>query len=202
VTAQLLERRTFSVSRVADFLDVRALESQTGQPRARFTSVILKELIDNGLDAAETAGVAPGITVTIGGGDTPYVTAADNGPGIPPDVVTRILDYATLTSDKALYRSPARGAQGNALKTVLGVPQALGVNGPVSITARGVRHEITVGLDVAGNLKISHDQADVPGGAGTAVSVPLPAGTDPAGTARWWVRRYALVTRTPPSPWT
>jgi signal transduction histidine kinase len=32
------------------------------------------------------------------------VTVADNGTGIAPEVVARILDYSTLTSDKALYR--------------------------------------------------------------------------------------------------
>ena len=33
-----------------------------------------------------------------------------------------------LASDKARYRGPARGAQGNALKTLLGIPFALGVD--------------------------------------------------------------------------
>jgi DNA topoisomerase VI subunit B len=127
VSTSLLERRTFSVSRAADFLEVRALVSQTGQPEHRFGDVVVKELLDNALDACETTGVQPEITVTVEtGGDVQRVTVADNGNGIPPEVVARILDYSTLTSDKALYRSPCRGAHGNALKTIIGIPHALG----------------------------------------------------------------------------
>ena len=59
-----LERKVFSVSRAADFLDARALVSQTGQPETRFGSVVVKELLDNALDACETAGAEPEIEVT------------------------------------------------------------------------------------------------------------------------------------------
>jgi histidine kinase/DNA gyrase B/HSP90-like ATPase/DNA topoisomerase 6 subunit A-like protein len=190
VTAQL-ERVTFSVSRAADFLDVRALESQTGQPRYRFGDVVVKELLDNALDACETAGVPPEISVTVDDGDPRRLTVADNGPGIPAGVVGRILDYSTLTSDKALYRSPCRGAQGNALKTIIGIPHALGVTEPVIIEAQGIRHEITVSLDMAGELQVSHEQAESPRTGGTTVTVPLPASLGVQ--AAQWVRSYALV---------
>ena len=157
MTAQVLERRMFSVSRAADFLEARALVSQTGQPSHRFGNVVVKELLDNALDACETAGVQPEIAVTMeADGDIQRVTVADNGNGIPPEVVARILDYSTLTSDKALYRSPCRGAQGNALKTIVGIRHALGMAEPVVIEARGVRHVIAVGLDAAGNANVVH----------------------------------------------
>ena len=106
------------------------------------------------------------------------MTVADNGAGIPADVVARVLDYSTLTSDKALYRSPCRGAQGNALKTIIGIPVALGVTEPVVIEARGIRHVIAVSLDPAGNVAVRHEQHDCSRTKGTAVSVPLPAGLD------------------------
>jgi DNA topoisomerase VI subunit B len=192
VSAQLLKRRTFSVSRAADFLEARALVSQTGQPEHRFGDVVVKELLDNALDACETAGVEPEITVTIEtGGDVQRVTVADNGSGIPSGVVTRILDYSTLTSDKALYRSPCRGAQGNALKTIIGIPYALGVAYPVTVKAGGVRHVITVGLDPAGNVAVRHDREQSPRTAGTAFTVPLPADLDL--DVAGWVSGYALV---------
>ena len=192
MSAQVLARRTFSVSRAADFLEARALVSQTGQPEDRFGNVVIKELLDNALDACETVGVQPEITVTVEAGDgIQRVTVADNGNGIPADVVARILDYSTLTSDKALYRSPCRGAQGNAFKTIIGIRHALGVDEPVVIEARGVRHVITVGLDAAGNADVVHVTEDSPLTEGTSVSVPLPASIelDAAG----WVRGYALV---------
>lgn len=192
MSAQTLERRTFSVGRAADFLEARALVSQTGQPVDRFGDVVIKELLDNALDACETAGVPPEITVTVEtDGDTKRVTVADNGTGIPSEVVTRILDYSTLTSDKALYRSPCRGAQGNALKTIIGIRHALGIAEPVTLEACGVRHLITVGLDAAGNADVVHVTEDSLRTAGTSVSVPLPASMEL--DAAEWVRGYALV---------
>ena len=134
----------------------------------------------------------PEITVTIEiDGDIQRVTVADNGGGIPAGVVGRILDFATLTSDKALYRSPCRGAQGNALKTIIGIPTALGVTDPVIIEAHGVRHVVGVRLDAAGNVTVGHEPHDSPRAAGTAVTVPLPGDLD-LDVARW-VRGYALV---------
>lgn len=192
MTAPALQRQTFSVSRAADFLDKRALVSQTGQPSERFGDVVLKELLDNALDACETASVQPEISITMRAGeDARRVTVADNGPGIPPDVMARVLDFTTLTSDKALYRSPSRGAQGNALKTIAGIPHALGVAAPVIIEAGGVRHVVAVSLDPAGNLKVRHDREDIPRAPGTTVTVPLPVGISLDAGA--WARGYALV---------
>jgi hypothetical protein len=192
VTAPVLERRTFSVSRAADFLEQRALVSQTGQPVTRFGDVVVKELLDNALDACETAKVSPEIEITISQGTAVQrVTVADNGSGIPAGVVERILDFSTLTSDKALYRSPCRGAQGNALKTIIGIPGALGVTAPVVIEARGTRHMIGVALDAAGNVAVRHDREPCPRDQGTAVTIPLPDGLE-VDAARW-ARGYALV---------
>jgi DNA topoisomerase VI subunit B len=117
VPAQL-DRTTFAISRAAEFLELRALQSQTGQPAHRFGDVIVKELMDNALDAAESAGVAPRIRIgTEIDGDELCITVADNGPGLAPELLARVLDFTVLVSDKAAYRSPTRGLQGNALKT-------------------------------------------------------------------------------------
>ena len=161
MTAAAEERVTFSVSRAADFLEVRALETQTGQSRSAFGHVVIKELVDNALDAAESATAPPEIEVTTeAGGCIQRVTVTDNGMGIPAEVVVRILDFTTYTSDKALYRSPTRGLQGNALKTILGIPFALGVTEPVVIEAQGVRHVVALSLDAARNLKVGYRQED------------------------------------------
>ena len=58
-----LERTIFSTSRAAEFLERRTLETQTGQPAEKFGDVVIKELGDNGLDSAETAGVMPVIKI-------------------------------------------------------------------------------------------------------------------------------------------
>jgi hypothetical protein len=188
-----LERTTFEFSRTAEYLDVRELQTMTGQPAERFPDVVLKELLDNAADAAETAGVAPKISVRLRRrGRLLFLLVRDNGGGIPPETVAKILNFQTRTSDKSAYRSPTRGAQGNALKTVLGIPRALGVRTPVYVEARGVRHRIVIGPDPAGGVRVQRDSRNVPARPGTLVALALPRGrckrTDFAG----WMRAFCL----------
>ena len=106
-----------------------------------FGDVVVKELIDNALDAAETAGRAPVIDIsTRTEGDITFVTVADNGTGIAAATITNVIDFNVLASDKARYRGPARGAQGNALKTLLGIPFALEITEPIVVDTRWLTH--------------------------------------------------------------
>ena len=100
-----LSRTTFSTSRAAEFLEERALQAQTGQSRANFGDVVLKELVDNALDECETAGVTPEVEIEQDGYG---LRISDNGRGLTTEIVERVLDFNTLTSDKAAYRSPTR----------------------------------------------------------------------------------------------
>jgi DNA topoisomerase VI subunit B len=189
-----LERTTFSFSRAREYFDPKELQAMTGQPLARFPDVLIKELIDNAIDAAETAGVPPQLRVRYRVcGRRVRLAVMDNGPGIPPDTVTRVLDFATRTSDKAHYRGPTRGAQGNALKTVLGIPFALGCKAPVAIEACGVRHVIRATVDPAGEVHIDHDRRDVPLRPGTRVAVRLPARACRSFNPARWAQAFALV---------
>ena len=54
-----VKRTVFATPRAGEFLELRALQAQTGQPLDAFGHVVVKELLDNALDAAETAGRAP-----------------------------------------------------------------------------------------------------------------------------------------------
>jgi DNA topoisomerase VI subunit B len=47
------------------------------------------------------------------------IIIADNGRGIPARTIERVLDYSIRVSSREAYVSPTRGAQGNALKTIL-----------------------------------------------------------------------------------
>jgi DNA topoisomerase VI subunit B len=120
------------------------------------------------------------------------LTISDNGQGIPPKTVSKVLDFDVRVSDKAAYRSPTRGAQGNALKTVVGIPYALGCHEPVVIEAQDVRHEIRAWVDPAGELRVTHEPAS--GAAlqdGTRASLYLPIEGqvfDPD----FWARSFAL----------
>jgi hypothetical protein len=54
-SAAKLGRTTFFTSREMDFFNEKELVTQTGHPKAEWPQVIIKELIDNSLDACEEA---------------------------------------------------------------------------------------------------------------------------------------------------
>ncbi|MFI9270217.1 ATP-binding protein [Kitasatospora sp. NPDC052896] len=190
----VVQRTVFSTSRSAEFLEAQALQSQTGQPRARFGDVVIKELLDNALDAAESARVRPEIGLEVSWADgVARVSVTDNGPGMPSGVVERILDFTRNVSDKESLRSPTRGMQGNAFKTLLGIPYALGVTEPVVVEALGVRHEIAVSADPSGEVAIRHTKAPSTRTTGTSVTVPLPTELVTDEKTATWLQNFALV---------
>src|SRR3954471_21240285 len=141
----VLDRATLTTSRLLDFATTKELTAQTGHEPADWPLVALKELVDNGLDACEEAGIAPEITITV---DRSGMTVADNGPGLPAETITDMLDFAVRVSSREAYVSPTRGAQGNALKTVLAMPFVLdGEQGRVEIETGGIRHTIDFRVD-------------------------------------------------------
>src|SRR5262245_32744077 len=108
----LLERTAFETSRLMDFFSEKELVAQTGHRREEWPLVVLKELMDNSLDACEEADIAPEITVTV---SDDGILVQDNGLGIPPETVAGVLDFGVRVSSREAYVSPTRGAQGNAL---------------------------------------------------------------------------------------
>ena len=104
------------------------------------------------------------------------IKVADNGPGIADDVVEDILDFSVRVSSREAYVGPTRGAQGNALKTVLAMPFALdGEAGRVVIESQGIRHEIAFGIDrIAQEPRAEHRRSPSPVRTGTVVTVEWP----------------------------
>jgi DNA topoisomerase VI subunit B len=138
--APKLERATFATSRLLEFCSEKELIAQTGTPVKDWLVYVLKELVDNALDLCEEVGRAPQINIAVGNGK---IVVADNGPGIPVETVKRLLDFSIRVSSREAYVSPTRGAQGNALKTVLAMPFAMDGNvGRVRIEAHEVAHDI------------------------------------------------------------
>lgn len=189
---QNTQRTHFSESTHNDFFTVNGLQSSTGQTSRDFGNVVLKELIDNALDACESAGIEPRINVAVEmtGNNEMLLTVSDNGAGLDAEIVKKILDFDTRTSDKAAYKSPTRGAQGNALKTILGIPTALG-GGLVTIEATGLRHEISFNVSQSGlSVETNHNVTPISELIGTTVKVLMPKLT---GTkAAYWVQAFAL----------
>jgi DNA topoisomerase VI subunit B len=170
-----LERETFTVSRELEYFTEKELVTQTGYGRHLWwPRVILKETLDNAIDAAEQAGIAPEITVNVSDRE---ILITDNGRGIPPEVVTKICDYATRTSDKRAYVSPTRGAQGNAWKTLLAIPYMLSDGAPATTVIESCRerNEIRVSLDqVARRPRIDNSQTRIVKKPGTTILFTRP----------------------------
>ena len=160
-----------------EFCTKRELINQTGHNEYDWPLVIAKELIDNALDAAEEVGIPPTITIEVKG---ETFTITDNGPGIPASVVDGVLDYSIRVSSREAYVSPTRGAQGNALKTILPMAYVLDARGDNAsavtlIEAHGTAHRIKFSVDhILQEPKISHTKRSSPVKTGTRITVALP----------------------------
>ena len=100
-------RQAFSLSRSMEYFSAAELVRQCGYTQPDWPILLVKEGIDNGLDECETASIQPKITISV---DQRQLTISDNGRGLPADVVKRILDFNSRTSDKAAYVSPSQWA--------------------------------------------------------------------------------------------
>jgi len=170
-----LSRETFTTSRLAEFCSQRELVAQTGHAVADWPLTILKELVDNGIDSAEEIGTAPSVNISVDcvGGD---IVVADNGSGLPPETVLALLDYSVRVSSREAYASPTRGAQGNALKTLIAMAFSLdGTRGETIIEARGIAHRIIFAVNpLRQEPRISHQTAPSDVTIGTRVTVRWP----------------------------
>jgi DNA topoisomerase-6 subunit B len=172
-----LARTTFVTSRLLEFFTEKELQMQIGYAASVWPLALLKEVIDNALDACENASIAPDITVTV---TTDAVSVRDNGPGLPETTLRRSLDYLVRVSDKSYYVSPTRGQLGNALKCVWAAPfVADGAHGRVDVAAGDTRYRVDVTLDriaQAPDLKVTTAAGDVTSGTEITLHWPQVAG--------------------------
>lgn len=187
-------REHFSIDRSAEYFSVSELQSQTGHSLCEFAFVVFKELVDNALDAAESANRWPHVAIDWQAADGFLdIMISDNGLGIPADVIERILDFGTRTSDKAAYVAPTRGQQGNALKTLLGIPIALGGQGHVvEICAHEKCHAINLSVTPAGAVEHTREVTASPRTLGTWVRVSIPYAIGLNWEPEDWVRGISL----------
>jgi hypothetical protein len=172
-----LTRVAFRVSRLMEFCSERELQNQTGHSVYEWPLVVVKELFDNGLDACEEAEIAPDITVIV---EPDTIVVQDNANGIVPETIESILDYTVRVSSREAYVSPSRGAQGNALKTILAMSYVLNrkvgsegdAAGVTIIESRGVGHRIEFRVDHVNNQpKIVHTMTASPIEVGTKIAI-------------------------------
>ena len=99
--AHKIERVAFTTSRLMEFCTEKELVAQTGHEAYEWPRVIVKELVDNGIDHCEEVGIAPVIKVTITTGKREIPTrlvVEDNGVGIPSAIIAGIVDYNVRVS--------------------------------------------------------------------------------------------------------
>jgi DNA topoisomerase VI subunit B len=174
-----LTQVAFKISRLMEFCSERKLVNQTGHSVYKWPLVLLKELIDNALDACEEAEVAPEIAVAV---EKDTIVVQDNAGGIDAETIASVLDYTIRVSSREAYVSPTRGAQGNALKTILAMGYVLDREnggdraGVTIIEAREVAHRIEFRVDHVNNQpRIVHTTAPSPVEVGTRFTIRWPA---------------------------
>jgi hypothetical protein len=178
-----VQRTALRSSRQLDYCTVRNLTAQIGHGPEDWPLVILKELLDNALDACDESDSPPEIRVVV---NECGITVSDNGPGIPPDVVEDIIDFDNRVSTREAYASCDRGAQGQAWKTLMMMHYALTrAESSVEITARGLSHRITVRVDrIEQRVVVEHTVQDDPAAvAGTTVHIGWPNGPECGGNS-------------------
>lgn len=143
-TLPTLVRETFELSRALEFFTEKELTAQIGFSKPDWPVALLKELLDNTLDACESANIPPVITVEL---HDDALVVADNGPGLPLETLEKSLDYTIRVSDKTGYVSPSRGQQGNALKTLWAAPFVATGTGLIEVQTAAYRREVRITLD-------------------------------------------------------
>jgi hypothetical protein len=114
------------------FRTLEGLQQKAGVPKHKLAQLVLKELTDNALDESGQARI----------GELPdgrYFVENDGG-GIDPDEVARLLSVARPLVSTKLLRLPTRGALGNGLRVVAGAVLASG--GTLTVTTRNRRLEL------------------------------------------------------------
>lgn len=143
------ERRFHTDSRTDENFTKDGLETLTGQPSKKWGRYVVKELVDNALEAVEESGTdSPKVSVDMDIADAGHIeyvrsiTVSDNGDGIPESQIEKIIDVDHFGGTKRHYALPTRGTQGNALMTILGIQHL--ASGVMSIETRGRTYEFDV----------------------------------------------------------
>ena len=126
----------FSFNREFDFVRLDGLRRATGRPPHEWDIYIVKELIDNALDADEARwrkdpAQFPSVRISMeyirlsGPPFRQLYIQVSNRAKFPVEQIEDIFATKWYTSRKAFMKGITRGALGNALKTLLGIPYAI-----------------------------------------------------------------------------
>ena len=169
------------------FLHPDRLPQKAGCPRDRLRAMILKELVDNALDA--------GAEVTLDQIDPDTWVVTDDGPGLDRGQVVRLFAVNRPMVSTKLLRRPTRGAIGNGLRVVTGGVLASG--GRLTVESRGTRYVLDVDRVTGETVVVEDTTSEVV--VGTRVTVAfgpaLPGRPDDGELARIAIRCAGPATK-------
>ncbi len=110
-------REVLETSRQVEYFNTDGLRTLTGLDESFWDFAILKELLDNALDAINET-INKRVRIHF---ENDKLAIYDSGSGIPEQVLDTIFDFEKYVSSKRFFKTPTRGFQGNALKTVIAI---------------------------------------------------------------------------------
>ena len=128
------------------FIDPATLPQKAGCQPENLRQIVLRELVDNALDA--------GAQATLQQDGNGWIIS-DNGPGLSPADVPRLFAINRPLLSSKRRRLPLRGMLGNGLRVVAGAVAAS--EGSLAVETRG--HRLTLAVDPAtGRTAVTEDQ--------------------------------------------
>jgi DNA topoisomerase VI subunit B len=152
------------------FRSIETLCQKAGVHRQFIPLLVVKELVDNALDATGDCELELV--------DGQSFRVSDSGPGIDPEWIQDYFSINRPMISSKLLRLPSRGALGNGLRVVTGAVIATG--GSLTVSTRGATYRILPQDD--GTSKIEFIGADDRKGTSILVTLGMPVSTE---TLQW-----------------
>jgi hypothetical protein len=133
------------------FLEIATLPQKAGVQPHDLPTLVLKELVDNALDA----GASDVSLSKVWRGSTLEYVIADDGPGLEPSIVSTLFSVNRPLLSSKLRRLPLRGMLGNGLRVVAGAVAAS--EGSLVVETRGHRLVLRID-DITGRTTIVTDE--------------------------------------------
>jgi hypothetical protein len=128
------------------FLDPATLPQKAGCSPFHLNQIVLKELVDNGLDTGTNASLAYANGQWV---------VCDDGPGINPAIVPKLFSVNRSLLSSKLKRLPSRGMLGNGLRVVMG---AVAINGgSLIVETRGHRLQLVTDIATGDTIVLSDE---------------------------------------------
>ena len=136
-SAVSLNRPIFQIHKpdTVDLASLPGLTRMSGEPASRLRRLIIRELVDNALDACDAAGMSGHVTLEKRDLDTYIITDEGRGlDGSPADLAALFAIHRPMVSTK-YRRLPQRGALGAGLRIVVGC--VVVSRGTIEVITRG-----------------------------------------------------------------